>query len=128
MSFEDDKLIVVALDAQYQQSVKENDIDTMDRLLADDFVLVTGSGKVITKADLLEETRSGRMVYECQEDSHQAVRIWGDTAVITALLWAKGTNAGQPFEYHLWFSDVYVRTSHGWQYAFAQSSLPLLKT
>ncbi len=86
MSPQNDELVITALDAKYQQAVKENDVTTMDRLLADNFVLVTGSGKVFTKADLLEEARSGRIVYECQEDSHQTVRIWGDTAVITALL------------------------------------------
>jgi hypothetical protein len=39
-----------------------------------------------TKADLLEEARSGRVVYEFQRDTEQTVRVWGDTAVITALL------------------------------------------
>jgi hypothetical protein len=65
------------------------------------------------------------MNYERQEDSNQKVRIWGNTAVVTALLWAKGSDNGKPFEYKLWFSDTYVRTSTGWRYVFAQSSLPL---
>src|SRR5262249_4007635 len=97
----------------------------MDRLLHEDFVLVTGKGKVYTKADLLAEARSGRYVYEHQEDSQQRVRVWGDTAVVTALLWAKGSEEGRPFEYRLWFSDTYVRTPEGWKYAFAQSSIPI---
>ena len=63
----------------------------MDRILADDFVLVTGRGTTFTKADLLEEARDGKMVYERQEELEQFVRVWGDTAVVTALLWAKGT-------------------------------------
>ena len=128
MAIGDDERIVAALDAQFQQAVKENDVVTMDRILADDFVLITGRGKVFTKSALLEEARNGSMVYEHQEDSHQTVRAWGDMAVITALLWAKGTNAGKPFDYQLWFSDVYMRTSNGWRYIFGQSSLPLLKT
>ena len=39
----------------------------MDSILADDFILVTGSGKTYTKADLLEESRSARVHYERQE-------------------------------------------------------------
>ncbi|HEY2797852.1 MAG TPA: nuclear transport factor 2 family protein [Thermoanaerobaculia bacterium] len=116
---------IAALDAEYQAAVKRNDVATMDRILADDFVLVTGRGKTYTKKDLLDEARGGRMVYERQEDSQQAVRVWGDTAVITALLWEKGTNAGKPFDYKVWFSDTYVRTPKGWRYVFGQSSLPL---
>jgi ketosteroid isomerase-like protein len=82
---------IIALDNEYQTAVERNDFATMDRILAEDFVLVTGSGKVFTKADLIEEARSGRIVYEHQRDTHQTVRVWGDAAVITALLSAKGT-------------------------------------
>jgi hypothetical protein len=100
----------------------------MDRILADDFTLVTGSGKTYSKADLLAEARSGNFHYEHQEDTDQTVRMWGDTAVVTAKLWEKGTNNGKPFDYTVWFSDTYVRTPAGWRYVFGQSSLPLPKT
>jgi ketosteroid isomerase-like protein len=50
---EQDRAAVAALDTKYQAAVKSNDAATMDRMLADDFVLVTGMGKSYTKADLL---------------------------------------------------------------------------
>jgi ketosteroid isomerase-like protein len=121
----DDEKIVAALDTEYQTAVKNNDVSTMDRILADDFMLVTGLGKTYTKADLLEEARTKRVIYERQEDSDRKVRVWGDTAVVTALLWAKGTESGKPFDYRLWFSDTYVRTPNGWRYVFAQASTHL---
>jgi ketosteroid isomerase-like protein len=113
---------IAALDTEYQAAVERNDAATMDRILADDFVLVTGKGKVFTKGDLLEEARSGRVQYEFQRDSQQTVRVWGDTAVITALLAAKGVESGEAFDYQLWFSDTYVRTAAGWKYVFGQAS------
>lgn len=119
--------IIVRLDAEYQKAVKNNDVITMDRLLAKDFVLVTGAGKVYTKRDLLDEARAGLTHYEVQDDTDQTVRIWGDTAVITALLWEKGVRDGVAFDKKLWFSDVYKLTEGGWRYVFAQASLPLLK-
>jgi ketosteroid isomerase-like protein len=125
MSVHDDIATVAALDTEYQAAVESDDVETMDRILADDFALVTGAGKVFNKADLLEEARGDRMVYEVQRDAEQTVRVWGDTAVITALLSSKGTNDGKPFEYQLWFSDTYLRTPSGWRYVFAQASLPL---
>jgi ketosteroid isomerase-like protein len=121
----DDRQAVAALDTEYQAAVQRNDAATMDRLLADDFALVTGTGRVFTKADLLAEARSQNVVYERQEDTDQVVRVWGDTAVITALLWVKGADKGKPFEYKLWFSDTYIRTPAGWKYAFAQASMRL---
>jgi ketosteroid isomerase-like protein len=127
-SADDDREIVSRLDTEYQAAVRNHDVATMDRILADDFTLVTGRGKVYSKPDLLEEARDTGVVYERQEDSHQTVRLWRNTAVVTALLWAKGTDKGKPFDYKLWFSDTYVRTASGWRYAFAQASLPLPST
>lgn len=116
---------VAALDTQYQAAVKANDAATMDRILADDFVLVTGRGKTFSKPDLLEEARSRSTIYEKQDELEQKVRVWGDTAVVTALLWIKGTSDGKPVERKLWFSDTYVRTPKGWKYVLGQASLPL---
>jgi len=127
-SSEDDEKIVSALDTEYQEAVKHHDAATMNRILSDDFVLVTGKGKVFTKSDLLKEAADTEVIYERQEDSNQTVRVWGNVAVITALLWAKGTDHGKQFDYKLWFSDLYVRTQAGWRYLFAQASISLPKT
>ncbi len=124
----DDQKIVAELDTQYQAAVKKNDAATMDHLLADDFVLVTGFGKAYRKADLVNDARGGHVVYEHQEDTAQTVRVWGNTAVVTAKLWEKGTDNGKSFDYTVWFSDTYVRTLAGWRYVFGQSSLPLPHT
>jgi len=118
----DDKAAVAALDTKYQLAVKNNDAAGMDRILADDFVLVTGKGKAYSKADLLKSARDRSETYEHQEDSEQTVRVWGDTAVVTALLWIKGSNKESAYEYKLWFSDTYARTPGGWRYVFGQAS------
>ena len=122
---QDDAKTVAALDTEYQAAVKANDAATMERILAEDFVLVTGRGRTFNKADLLAEARSGKTTYEHQEELEQKVRMWGDTAVVTALLWVKGAEGGKGFEYKLWFSDIYMRGPGGWRYVFGQASIPL---
>jgi ketosteroid isomerase-like protein len=127
---EEDAKTVAALDTKYQAAVKANDAATMGQILADDFVLVTGRGAVFSKADLLDSARKKEIIYEHQDEESgtQKVRVWGDTAVVTALLWIKAVQAGKPIDYKLWFSDTYVRTPTGWRYVFGQASLPLPKT
>ena len=124
-----DAEIVAALDTEYQAAVEKNDANTMDRILADDFVLVLGNGSVYTKEDLLKSAREKSIVYEQQVevDNSQKVRVWGDTAVVTAKLWIKGTQGDQSFDRKLWFSDTYVRTKNGWKYVFGQASTALPK-
>jgi len=128
-SSDQDAKTVAALDTKYQAAVKSNDAATMDQILADDFVLVNGRGKVSSKADLIESARKKEVTYERQDEESgtQKVRVWGDTAVVTALLWIKAVQAGKPIDYKLWFSDTYVRTPAGWRYVFGQASLPLPK-
>ena len=118
----DDAKTVAALDTEYQVAVAKNDFATMDRLLADNFILISSKGKTYTKQDLLDEARSGRIQYDRQDDSEQTVRVFGDTAVITAKLFAKGVEDGKPFEYTVWFSDTYSRTATGWKYVFGQAA------
>src|SRR5262245_17486482 len=127
---EDDAKAVAALDTKYQAAVKANDAATMDQILADDFVLVIGRGTVFSKADLLDSARKKEVTYERQDEEPgtQKVRVWGNTAVVTALLWIKLVQGGKPADYKLWFSDTYVRTPTGWRYFFGQASLPLPKT
>lgn len=124
---EEDRRIVAALDTEYQEAVKRNDAEAMGRILADDFVLVLGTGKTYSRDDLLESARKKRITYERQDEEAgtQIVRVWGDTAVVTALLWIKGVKDGESFDRRLWFSDTYVRTPKGWRYVFGQASIAL---
>jgi ketosteroid isomerase-like protein len=124
-----DAKAVAALDTEYQAAVERNDAETMGRILADDFVLVVGTGAVYTKSDVLKEARDRTIAWEHQKeiDDSQKVRVWGDTAVVTAKLWLKGTSGGKTIDKKVWFSDTYVRTKNGWKYVFGQSSLALPK-
>ncbi|MFZ0499011.1 MAG: nuclear transport factor 2 family protein [Steroidobacteraceae bacterium] len=111
---------VAALDTEFQAAVQRNDAVTVARLLPSDYILVSAAGEVQTKADLVNDARRKTYVYTHQEDSHQVVRIWGSTAVLTALLWAEGTTESRHFNLKIWFSDTYACTPQGWRYVFAQ--------
>lgn len=123
-----DRAEVATLDTEYQAAVERNDAEAMARILHPEMILVVGRGQVFTREDLLRLAREEEFVYEHQveEDGTQTVRLYGeDTAIVTALLWLKGTGPQGPFDRRLWFSDTYVRTPEGWRYAFGQASINL---
>lgn len=122
---EQDVRALAHLDDVYQDAVEKGDTRVMARLLDDRFVLVEGDGKRWSKTDIIAFSRSPGTRYEHQVDSQRTVRVWGDTAVVTAQLWAKGVEDNAPVDYRQWFSDTWVRTRHGWRYVFGQSSLSL---
>ena len=127
-SAEQDRKTVAALDTEYQAAVERNDAVTMARIHHEDMILVISSGKVITGKEIEQAARDKARTYEKQVevDDSQVVRVWGDTAVVTAKLWLKGSRPnGDKFDYKLWFSDTYERTPTGWRYAFGQAGAPL---
>jgi uncharacterized protein (TIGR02246 family) len=125
---EDDRRAVAALDTAYQAAVERNDADAMAAILHEDMILVLGNGTVHTGEDLLRAARTQRIVYEHQveDEGTQTVRLYGEnTAIVTARLYIKAVQNGQPMEFRLWFSDTYVRTPQGWRYVFGQASTAL---
>lgn len=122
---EEDRRAVAALDTEFQAAVKRNDAATIERILHDDMVLVLGDGRTVTRAEIVQAALEKRIAYECQDEDPgtQVVRVWGDTAVVTARLWVKGKSKDAELDRRLWFSDTYVRTPQGWRYAFGQASL-----
>jgi ketosteroid isomerase-like protein len=122
---DDDRRAVAQLDTEFQAAVKRNDATTIGRILHNEMVLVLGDGRTFTKAEIVQAAHDRAIEYEKQDEdpSTQIVRVWGDTAVVTARLWIKGVARTGAFERRLWFSDTYVRTADGWKYAFGQASL-----
>lgn len=136
----DDAKTVAELDIAYQAAVLKGDADTMARTFHDDFLLVTGRGVRSNARDWLTAARESHIRYEHQEviDDTRSVKVAGDTAIVTAKLWIKGTvsannpavkegkaKEGEVINRVLWYSDTYVRTAAGWKYFFGQASLAL---
>jgi uncharacterized protein (TIGR02246 family) len=127
-SVEEDMKAVAELDTRYQAAVEKNDAETMASIHHEDMVLVFSNGTVQTGDELEQQARDKVYTWEKQVevDDSQVVRVWGDTAVVTAKLWLKGTSAkGEAMDFKLWFSDTYVRTPTGWRYVFGQAGAPL---
>ncbi|GAM97172.1 hypothetical protein U91I_00797 [alpha proteobacterium U9-1i] len=123
-----DARVVAVLDTAYQAAVERNDAEAMAAILHPEMILVVGRGAVITREQLLQAARERSYEYEHQveDEGTQVVRLYGEhTAIVTARLWLKGVHNGEAFDRRVWFSDTYVRTPQGWQYAFGQSSIAL---
>lgn len=117
---------ILALDTRFQAATKANDAAAVEAALPEDYVLITGDGRTVSKADLVRAAREETVVYELQDPSRQTVRVYGpDTAVITARLRIKGVSAGKPFDFSVWYSDTYVRRSEGWRYVLGQAGARL---
>jgi ketosteroid isomerase-like protein len=110
------------LEREWLEAYIKRDVASMERILADDFLIVYPDGNMLTRADeigaLKKPAPAGGMPALSAEQSK--VRVYGDTAVITGILVQKGTlpdgpNKGNAFETRDRYTDVYVKRAGRWQ-------------
>jgi len=90
------------------------DVDTMDKLLSDDYVGITMNGMVVTKAQQLERMRNRTLVISRIALDDVKVKLIGTTtAIVTSLAEVDGTNDGTPMQGKYRYTRVYTRLPSG---------------
>ena len=112
------------LEAQFARAVVEGDRAFYDRVLAEDFTHTSHSGVFKTRAEFMAEnkfaekgdSKSGRTRYDAYDVDELAIRIYGDTAVVTGRTSPKGRTAlGQPIGGQYRYLRVWVKRQGRWQ-------------
>ena len=111
---------LLKLENEFARAVASNDADALDRLLADDWIIVEPDGGMIDKARFLGVIRSGALSHESMESTDLRVRAYGNTAVVTGLTATKGKFMGQDFTSCERATDIFVKQSDRWQCVFTQ--------
>ena len=103
------------------------DVAALDQLMAPDYVQIDGGGRLVGKEEVLASFRSGgRSWTEAHSDEH-TVRVYGDTAMVVGRWRARGTNAGQDFDYAARYVAVWARHDGRWRMVSDQST-PIART
>jgi ketosteroid isomerase-like protein len=105
-----------ALDAKLQLAVLNQDTKTLEQLLSDDWILITSSGRVVTRPAFLAMVSDASSRMEVNDSSEVAVRLHGSTAIVTAKLHERGTDDGKPYEAWLRYTDTWVLEAGAWRY------------
>ena len=100
-----------AIEAQLALTWKNHDCAGWGALLADDWSVTHIDAQVITKEQALQMCRSGPPLTSSVD--HLAVRLYGDTAIVTGRTKATASGA-TPVTVTLRFTDVFVRRDGGW--------------
>jgi ketosteroid isomerase-like protein len=112
------------LEAQFGRAVVTGDRAFYDRVLAEDFTHTSHSGVFKTRGEFMAEdkfdekkdARRGRTRYDSYDVDDLAVRIYGDTAVVTGRTSPEGRTAqGQPISGQYRYLRVWVKRQGRWQ-------------
>ncbi len=97
--------------------------DFSQRTLAEDYVAITPLGQVTTKQDTVSARKSGQLRYDTIDVSDMVVRVYGDTAVVTARADVKGHQLGEDFSGPYRYTRVWVRRTGHWQAVSYQATV-----
>ena len=111
-----------ALERELNSAIAERNAPRVADLLADDWILVSGAGKVKTKSDILAEIALPELEYQEIDTRDVMVRVWGDTAVITGTLHQRYRLRGKQTDVTLRYTDTWARTGESWRQVSGHAS------
>ena len=111
------------------EAYSSRDLADFDRIVADDFLITGGNGKVQTKAEKRANVKgdytdpstaaSPDYIFRIEPASHQ-VRVFDKTAVSNGYITEKYVWKGTPINSRVYFTNVYVKRNGKWQVVAAQ--------
>ncbi len=109
----DAKRQVEALEEQWRQAQLSDDVETMDKLLSDDYIGISMTGQVNTKTQQLDRMRMHNLVITRIDLGEVQIKLVGSIAIVTSRAEVEGTDGGSPFTGVFRYTRVYQRLATG---------------
>jgi len=105
------------LESRWEASLLSHDSSAIEKIVADDFIGTSSSGKTGDKNTLLAEAKRDTNTYTSASSSDMTVRMFGPSvAVVTGIAKETGkTKAGKTFTHSYRFTDTWVERNGEWQ-------------
>jgi len=108
---------LLKLERAFADSIVKNDLKAIDRLVTDDWIIIDPNGEIVDRTRFFEVIKSGALTHDMMESEDFRVRVYGDSAVVTAITSTKGKFMGQVFTTQERATDVFVKRDGRWQCA-----------
>jgi ketosteroid isomerase-like protein len=108
------KAEVLKVEDEGTQAVARGDIATLDRIYSDELSF-SARGELLTKAQVLDNIRSGRFDNKVPQHSGIKVHVFGDTVVLTGYSTSTVHYKGKETHGPRWFTNVYVKQDGQWR-------------
>lgn len=115
-----DEREILDLCASWAEAMVSNNADAIGGFMSEDWVIV-GENGMTGKTDFLSWVASGDLTHERMDLVGEArVKIYGDTAILTARVTNNGHYKNQPFSADEWTTDVFRRQKGRWLCVLSQ--------
>ncbi|MFN3839510.1 MAG: nuclear transport factor 2 family protein [Cyclobacteriaceae bacterium] len=97
--------------------LKNHQVDSLHGMLDDNLMYIHSNGWVETKADVIDDLKTGKLAYRQVDIKEASVRLYENTAIVTGKGTFAGMNSGTEFSLNLLFTEVYIRKGGRWKLA-----------
>jgi ketosteroid isomerase-like protein len=111
---------LLKVDKGFVDAIAKNDLEAIERFVTDDWIIINADGGIIDRERFLGVIKSGALTHEMMESEGIRVRVYGDSAVVSALTRSKGKFMGQEFTTHERSTDVFVKRDGQWRCVLTQ--------
>jgi ketosteroid isomerase-like protein len=106
---------LLKLEEAFSEAIVKNDLEGIGRLVADDWIIIDPNGEIVDRTRFFEVIKSGALAHDTMESEDFRVRVYGDSAVVTAVTRTKGKFMGQEFSTQERATDVFVKRDGRWR-------------
>jgi ketosteroid isomerase-like protein len=119
-----DRAYIRQAESAWAESVVSNDVNVLERILADDFLGVDIDGSHYSKADAIKDFRTHPSDFASNHLNEVEIRFYGDTAVAQGNeSWKKKDGTAGKF---VW-TDTWIRRGGKWQIVAAEDLVSPIK-
>jgi ketosteroid isomerase-like protein len=111
---------LLELEKEFADAIVKNDPEAIRRVVTDDWIIIDADGGIVSRERFLGVMKSGALTHEMMESDDMRVRVYGDSAVVTALTQTKGRFMGQEFSTHERATDFFVKVDGRWRCVLTQ--------
>ncbi len=112
---------LVKLERDWIAALQKRDVAALDGIMAKEWVS-NADGEAMTKAQGLAALKSGALKFESLTLRDLTARVFGDVAVVTSTVEAKGTAMGTPLPALQHSTDFFVKRDGRWQAISTQNT------
>jgi len=106
---------LLKIENEFAEAIVRNDLEGIGRLVADDWIIIEPDGGIVDRARFFDVIKSGALTHEMMESEDLRVRVYGDSAVVTAITRTKGKFMRHEFSTQERATDVFVKRDGRWQ-------------
>jgi len=98
----------------YEQALTQKNEPLLKSILADNFILTTATGRVLTKKDMLLNLKKEGTKYDKFESSEVRIEVLNDAAIETGKVYTVGTRAQKKIAETTRYTDFWVKVQGKW--------------